>query len=94
MSIPPRQLNGGLYTGEPFARAAWANVPMTPDAGALVRRGLAVGRAPPDAPPAAALHQYVAFPRPGNSAPSIDGLVPDAHTAMLFPPPDAASRLR
>lgn len=87
MSIPPRKLNGGLYTGEPFASAAWANVPMEPEAGELVRRGLRVGRGDGDGPPEAALHQYVAFRRPGNSSPTVGGLVPDEHTMMMFTPP-------
>ena len=30
--VPPRQLNGGRYTGEPYAPGAgWANVPITPE---------------------------------------------------------------
>lgn len=31
-AIPPRKLNGGLYTGEPF-KGDWGNIPIVPDAG-------------------------------------------------------------
>lgn len=34
--VPERQLNGGLYTGEPFkAGASWANVPVEPEPAAM-----------------------------------------------------------
>lgn len=34
--VPERSLNGGLYTGAPFAQGAeWANVPIEPDAIAM-----------------------------------------------------------
>ena len=33
IGVPPRQVNGGLYTGEPFeANAAWGNIPIVPEA--------------------------------------------------------------
>ncbi len=82
-SIPPRKLNGGLYTGEPFARgAAWANVPIRPDAGEMLRDGLRIGNTPP---PGANL-QYGAWTRPGNSDPDQSGLVEDEYTQFAFVP--------
>lgn len=35
--IPPRALNGGLYSGERFA-GPWGNVPIRPEAGAIAAR--------------------------------------------------------
>jgi hypothetical protein len=79
-SIPPRKLNGGLYTGEPFASSAWGNVPIVPDSGNMVRNGLRIGNEPP---PGATL-QYVAWERPGNSSPDTAGLVADEWTGFMF----------
>ena len=48
--IPPRALNGGLYTGEPFAMGApWGNVPITPEANVLVGAALHSANPPPRA---------------------------------------------
>jgi len=81
--IPPRAVNGGLFTGEPFvAGAQYANVPITPDAGVMVRDGLHIGNAPP---PGANM-QYVSWQRPGNSSPTMPGLVADEWTQLMFAP--------
>lgn len=80
--IPPRALNGGLYTGTPFARSAWANVPIVPEAGSMVSTALRLGHAPPPG----ATRQYVSSSRPGNSEPSTDGLVFDEWTGFAFVP--------
>ena len=35
--VPPRQLNGGLYTGQPFQPGAtWGNIPIVPEAHVMV----------------------------------------------------------
>lgn len=37
IQIPPRQVNGGLYTGEPFKEnAPWGNRPIIPEAHIMV----------------------------------------------------------
>ena len=70
---PPRKLNGGLYTGEPFAAgAAGANGPVVPEVGALAAH-LTITRDPvsalsPDAPEQAAA---IGYSRPGNNAVSV-----------------------
>lgn len=56
-TLPPRKLNGGLYTGEPFA-GDWGNVPVVPDSGDIVnRREFASGNQP------------ICLDRIGNSTP-------------------------
>lgn len=67
---PPRRLNGGLYTGEPFAAGApWANVPVAPEVGALAAHLAATrdasGAPAPDGPAQAAA---IGYARPGNNA--------------------------
>jgi len=55
--VPPRALNGGLYTGEPFAAGApWGNVPRIPEAHAFMA----------DASPFARTH-IPGYTRPGNN---------------------------
>ena len=78
--MPPRHVNGGQYTGTPFASAAWANVPIVPDAGNMVRNGLRIGNEPPPG----ATQQYVSWSRPGNSESDNSGLVYDEWTGMMF----------
>jgi hypothetical protein len=47
-AIPPRALNGGLYTGKPFDEASpWGNVPIVPDSNNYVWNGLLIGNTPP-----------------------------------------------
>ena len=62
-NIPARELNGGLYTGEPFQRdAPWANVPVIPDAAYMTHFNLKSAN-----PPTEALYQYPGSTRPGNN---------------------------
>ncbi len=68
--IPPPSLNGGLYTGEPFAKgAAWANFPATPDADYMTHFNLKSAN-----PPTEALVQYPGGPRPGNNVQTMPGV--------------------
>lgn len=71
-SIPPRQVNGGLYTGTPFPTgAAWGNVPVVPDAEVLVRENLKSANPPPNA------HHFVpSYTRPGNNEQPLTGYTP------------------
>jgi len=63
-TIPPRQVNGGLYTGAPFAAGAtWGNVPVVPNADVLITQNLNSANPPPNA-------QYFVpgYTRPGNNS--------------------------
>ncbi len=70
MSLPPPSLNGGLYTGRPFAAdAPHRNFPVAPDAGYMTFHNLRGAAPPPDAicqPPAGG------GLRPGNNTPASD----------------------
>lgn len=67
---PPRALNGGLYTGEPFIPGApWANVPVIPDADFMTNVNLRSANPPPQA-----LYQYPGNVRPGNNFQANTGL--------------------
>ena len=67
---PPRALNGGLYTGEPFAKdAPWANVPVVPDVDYMTNVNLRSAH-----PPTQALYQYPGNTRPGNNFQANTGL--------------------
>lgn len=69
---PPRALNGGLYTGEPFAKGApWANVPVIPDVDYMTNVNLKSAN-----PPQQALYQYPGNTRPGNNFQANTGLQP------------------
>jgi hypothetical protein len=60
---PPRALNGGLFTGEPFLEGApWANVPVIPDVDFMTNVNLRSAN-----PPTEALFQYPGNTRPGNN---------------------------
>lgn len=60
---PPRRLNGGLYTGQPFEKdAPWANLSVIPEAGYMTYVNLRSANPPPDA-----LMQYPGNIRPGNN---------------------------
>lgn len=60
---PPRVLNGGLYTGEPFkANSEYGNVPVIPDTGYMTHYNLRSANPPPDA-----IFQYPGSIRPGNN---------------------------
>ena len=68
--IPERTLNGGLYTGEAFAKGApWANVPVVPDAGYMIHYNLRSAN-----PPSDALYQYPGTERPGNNTAIFPGV--------------------
>jgi hypothetical protein len=65
LSVPPPQpsLNGGLYTGEPFAKnAPWANVPVVPEGTYMTHVNLRSANPPPGA-----IYQYAGGIRPGNN---------------------------
>jgi hypothetical protein len=67
---PPRELNGGLYTGEPFLKGApWANVPVIPDVDYMINVNLRSAN-----PPTQALYQYPGNTRPGNNYQKNTGL--------------------
>jgi hypothetical protein len=71
-SVPPRAVNGGLYTGAPAAPGApWGNVPIVPEphimAKALVQYAGASERAAVMMP---------TYPRPGNNPVQLDGYQP------------------
>lgn len=71
-NIPPPKLNGGLYSGEPFAKGApWGNVPVVPDAGYMIHYNLRSAN-----PPTEALYQYPGYDRPGNNKANMIGVVP------------------
>ena len=69
--VPPRRVNGGWFTGEPFvAGAAWGNVPVTPDVAGLMAN-LASANPPPMGPAMAAA---IGYTRPGNNTVNIPGV--------------------
>lgn len=71
--VPPPKpsLNGGLYTGEPFApNAMYANFPAVPDAGYMIHYNLRSAN-----PPLDALVQYPGTNRPGNNYQRMPGIV-------------------
>ena len=55
------ELNGGLYTGEPF-KGPWGNVPIVPDTVHMITTNLKSANPPTDA-----LFQYGNSIRPGNN---------------------------
>lgn len=61
--IPPRKVNGGLYTGEEFqTNAKWGNVSIEPEAHVLVTQNLLSANPPPDG-----IHQIPGYTREGNN---------------------------
>jgi hypothetical protein len=67
---PPPSLNGGLYTGEPFAAGApWRNFPATPDGVYLTSVNLASANPPPGA-----TNQFQGSIRPGNNYMELPGV--------------------
>jgi hypothetical protein len=87
---PPRPLlNGGLYTGEPFATGApWANVPVIPDAGYMTHVALRSA-----GPPPGAIYQYPGVYRPGNSysvLPGVHDMMRGVYCGGVVPPPRPA----
>jgi len=80
--VPPRRLNGGLYTGEAFTSQAWANVPIAPNGNEMTHVALDIG----NSPPREARYQYACQSRPGNSEPGAPGMVYDEYTGLSFVP--------
>lgn len=81
-SIPPPKpdLNGGLYTGEPFKKdAPWGNFPAVPDAGYMIHYNLRSAN-----PPLEALYQYPGGIRPGNNSQTMPGIVKYNETYNLY----------
>lgn len=79
-SIPPRALNGGLYTGEAFLPGApYANIPQIPDSGFLTNVALQTANPPPGA-----TEQYVVGLRPGNNRSAMKGLEYDSDNGLLL----------
>ena len=73
---PKRQLNGGLFTGEPFLKdAPWANVPVIPDVDYMTNINLRSANPPPQA-----IYQYPGNVRPGNNFQANTGLTPYTDT--------------
>lgn len=67
---PPPSLNGGLYSGEPFApKAPYANIPVVPDVGYMIHYNLRSANPPPGA-----IYQYPGNIRPGNNFQSMPGI--------------------
>lgn len=68
---PPKPvLNGGLYTGKPFAdNAPWANVPVIPDVSYMIHKNLKSAHPPPGAE-----FQYPGGNRPGNNTQIMPGV--------------------
>ena len=67
--VPPanKSLNGGLYTGEAFAKdAAYRNFPTPPDSVSLITNNLSSANPPPGAQ-----QQFPGVFRPGNNLPSM-----------------------
>ena len=63
VSIPERKVNGGLYTGEQFSTgAAWANIPVVPDAEVLIAENLKSANPPPNSE-----YFIPSYTRPGNN---------------------------
>ncbi len=59
-ALPPRKVNGGLYTGEP-ARGSWGNHPVEPDPNPLYENLKSAN------PPPGYTTQTVSLVRPGNN---------------------------
>lgn len=79
---PPLKLNGGLYTGEPFAKdAPWGNVPVVADVDYMIQHNLRSAN-----PPVQALFQYPGGVRPGNNYQAQTGLIkPDGYDFICTP---------
>lgn len=81
-SVPPPKpsLNGGLYTGEPFAPgAAYANVPVIPDVSYMIHYNLRSAK-----PPFDAIFQYPGGNRPGNNYQAMPGVTQTSRSHDLY----------
>jgi hypothetical protein len=77
--LPPPSLNGGLYTGAPFAEGApWRNFPVPPDAGHYLFGNL---QGVASAPVAARYMMPGGGLRPGNNTP----MIPDDYARSRVP---------
>jgi hypothetical protein len=63
--VPPPALNGGLYTGQPFAKdAPWGNIPVRPTSAYMINQNLRSS----SIAPIGALFQMTAGYRAGNNS--------------------------
>jgi hypothetical protein len=92
--IPPRALNGGLYTGQPFMKGApWANKPMRPETVNMIYNSLRSMHVPPE-------EAIYLFPgggiRPGNNVPELPveyvNTLRDSDTNSMCIPTGTAAR--
>ncbi len=78
--LPKASLNGGLYTGEPFAKnAPYANFPAVPDTGYMIHYNLRSA-----IPPVDALVQYPGTTRPGNNEQKMPGVLVQSEKYNLY----------
>ena len=73
-SLPPRLVNGGLYTGEP-AKGPWGNIPVEPSQYALSQNLMSAN------PPPNAEKVYIDLPRPGNNPDERSAYYADVNTS-------------
>jgi hypothetical protein len=77
---PRPTLNGGLYTGEPFAKnAPYANIPVVPDTEHIIHYNLRSANPPPEA-----ITQYPGTTRPGNNFQNMPGVAKLSDTHNLY----------
>jgi|TARA_B110000259_G_scaffold74978_1_gene88202 hypothetical protein len=84
------ELNGGLYTGEPF-RGPWGNVPVIPEGSIMTHDTLQSAN-----PPEQALTQFGEMIRPGNNDPIIPPLnrFSPNHDIACTQPPENKNKLK
>jgi hypothetical protein len=78
LPLPPRQVNGGLYTGE-SAKGPWGNVPIEPEAHTMARKMVELGGGRERA-----VAQMPTSERPGNNRVILDGFYSD-YDPQLYP---------
>lgn len=82
--VPPPSLNGGLYTGEPFAKdAPYGNFPVTPTTDVFINHGIRSANPPPGA-----TTQYPHQVRLGNNPQTMPGVGyydPETHFVQCTP---------
>jgi hypothetical protein len=80
--IPPRQVNGGLFTGEAFQHGApWGNIPVVPEADIYVTQNLQRANPPP---PHMAFAAIPGETRPGNNAQALPPYKPFDPTKYAY----------
>ena len=78
---PPPKVNGGLYTGEPFAKnAPWGNIHIPPTTHHYINEGLRSANPPPGA-----ITQYPHYVRPGNNWQEMRGITMNTDYGALIP---------